>query len=109
MESHRLIEATCPECRGPLTEVRTDDVVEYRCLVGHRYSPLSLLVAHSETEERALWSAALVLQEAEVIANEASIHLPASADRLREQGTEKRRQADAIKDVISKLHPFTAD
>jgi two-component system, chemotaxis family, protein-glutamate methylesterase/glutaminase len=107
MEAHRLIQATCPECRGPLSEVRDGAVVEYRCLVGHRYSPLSLLIAHSDTEERALWAAALALEEAEVIANEVSTHLAAAAETLRVQGAEKRQQANAIRAVLDNLRPFT--
>src|ERR687894_111967 len=49
MATSRLIEATCPECRGPLTEVVDDGVLGYRCLVEHRYSPMGLLAGHSET------------------------------------------------------------
>ena len=49
-EKKRLIEATCPECRGPLSEVQYDRIVELRCLVEHAYSPKSLLEAHSETK-----------------------------------------------------------
>ena len=109
MESRRVIEATCPECRGPLSEVRDGGVTEYRCLVGHRYSPLSLLIAHSETEERELWSAVLALQEADVIASEVSTHLHTAAETLRTQGAEKRRQADAVRAVLTNLRPFTTE
>jgi hypothetical protein len=40
-DMEHLIEGACPECRGPLTEVRDGDIVEFRCLVGHRYSPVA--------------------------------------------------------------------
>jgi len=64
-EKKELIEATCPECRGPVSEVRYNGLLEFRCLVGHAYSPKSLLEAHSETEERALWAAVVALEETE--------------------------------------------
>ena len=58
------IEATCPECRGPLTRARIDHFDEFECLVGHKYSAEMLLNAHSETQERALWAAVVALEEA---------------------------------------------
>ena len=109
METKRLIQATCPDCRGPLTEVVEEGVVEYRCLVEHRFSPISLLAAHSETQERALWAAALALEEAEVIAREVATHFPESSAELLEQGARKKEQAATIRAVLQELVPFTVD
>jgi len=109
MEAKRLIEATCPECRGPLSEVIENGVLEYRCLVEHRYSPIALLAAHSDTQERALWSAVLALEEAAVIAHEVSAHVPDSSNALLAQGAEKERQAKTIRSVLQELKPFTID
>jgi hypothetical protein len=36
MRETRLINVSCPDCRGPLSEVIEDGVREYRCLVEHR-------------------------------------------------------------------------
>ena len=47
---------TCPQCRGPLTQERQGKIIEYRCRVGHVYSPLVMAAAHEETVERALWA-----------------------------------------------------
>src|SRR2546428_448406 len=109
METKRLIQATCPDCRGPLTEVVEQGVVEYRCLVEHRFSPISLLAAHSETQERALWAAALALEEAEVIAREVATHFPESSAELLERGDRKKQQAATIRAVLQQLVPFTVD
>jgi hypothetical protein len=106
MRTTRLIEATCPECRGPMTEVIEDGVLDYQCLVEHRYSPFAFLAAHSETQERALWAAALVLEEAAVIALEVGTNLPELRETLRNQAEEKRRQAAAIRTVLEALTPF---
>jgi hypothetical protein len=67
------------------------------------------LIAHSEAQERALWSAALALEEADVVANEAASHLVRGGDKVRAQGAEKRRQSDDIRAVLRKLEPFTPD
>ena len=109
MREERLINATCPECRGPLSEVTEDGVREYRCLVEHRYSVAGLLQAHSETQERTLWKAALVLEEAAIIAREAAKQLPDSAAALEAQAVEKLSQSNAIKDVLAHLRPFLVD
>jgi len=106
MKKKQLIEATCPECRGPMTEVIEDGVVDYQCLVEHRYSPFAFLAAHSETQERALWAAALVLEEAAVIALEVATNVPELRDTLRNQADEKKRQAAAIRSVLEGLNPF---
>jgi len=110
MPDVRLINATCPECRGPLSEVIENGVREYRCLVEHRFSDAALLHAHSETQERALWSAVLVLEEAAVIARDTADHLPPGASAsLLAQADEKRRQADAVRRVLDTLKPFTLE
>lgn len=53
----------CPECHGPLWEIRDGKIMRYQCLVGHRYSLASLLAAHAEELETALWIALRVLEE----------------------------------------------
>jgi two-component system chemotaxis response regulator CheB len=107
MPDVRLIDATCPDCRGPLSEVVDNGVREYRCLVAHRFSDTGLLRAHSEAQERALWAAVLALEEAAVIARETAAHLPLAAPTLLEQAGEKQRQADIVRRVLLELRPFT--
>ncbi len=108
--SSRLINATCPECRGPLTEISDGNVVEYQCLVGHRYSPEALLHTHSDTEERALWAAVVALEEAQNLVSAVSPHLPASARTLLEaQADKKTQQAAQVRDVVQQLSPFRTE
>jgi hypothetical protein len=109
MREVRPITATCPECRGPLSEVTEDGVREYRCLVEHRYSDVGLLHAHSETQERVLWAAVLVLEEAAVLARETAAHLPDASESLLRQADEKQQQANAVRAVVETLKPFTAE
>ena len=107
-EKKRQIEATCPDCRGPLSEIRLEsEAPEYCCLVGHRYSARSLLEAHSETQEKTLWSAVVVLEESAVIVDAVQRQFaPEVAERLKIQAAEKLQQALAIRKVLEGLERF---
>ena len=61
------IPVTCPECNGPLYEVKDGDLALYQCFVGHRFSPESLSEEHAEALERALWTAIRKLKERVVL------------------------------------------
>jgi two-component system chemotaxis response regulator CheB len=107
MTSRRPIEATCPECRGPLSEIRDGDLLEYECLVGHRYSPEALLHAHADTQERALWSAVVALEEARTLVRSVAPQLPPETrESLETEAAEKERQAENVRDIIRHLTPF---
>jgi two-component system, chemotaxis family, protein-glutamate methylesterase/glutaminase len=56
-------EFICPECSGPLWELKEGRPLQFRCHVGHSYSPESLLADHSDGLERALWAAVRTLDE----------------------------------------------
>jgi two-component system chemotaxis response regulator CheB len=53
----------CPECNGPLWETKAGRSLQFRCHVGHAYSPDSLLADHADGLERALWSAVRTFDE----------------------------------------------
>lgn len=53
----------CPECGGVLWELESDQIVRFRCRVGHAYSAESLLASQTEGLEAALWSALRALEE----------------------------------------------
>jgi two-component system chemotaxis response regulator CheB len=53
----------CPECNGPLWETASGRSLQFRCHVGHAYSPDSLLADHADSLERALWSAVRTFDE----------------------------------------------
>ncbi len=53
----------CPECDGPLWETDAAGLQQFSCLVGHAYSPKSLLAAQGEAVEHALWTALRALEE----------------------------------------------
>jgi two-component system chemotaxis response regulator CheB len=47
---------TCPECDGPLWEIRDEEVLRFRCRVGHAYTAENMLAEKSEALEGALWA-----------------------------------------------------
>ena len=54
---------TCPECGGALWELASDNLLRYRCHVGHAYTAEALASAQVEKLEDALWSAVRALEE----------------------------------------------
>lgn len=54
---------SCPECHGSLWEVEEGGILRFRCRVGHIYSPDSMLAAHTDSVDRALWAALRSLEE----------------------------------------------
>lgn len=107
MEKRHLIEATCPECRGPLTEIEDDGIIEYECLVGHRYSLQGVLRAHYETEERALWAAVVGLEEAQRLVQAVSAHLqPEMVGNLQRDAEGKQQQAHEVRRVLNELRGY---
>ena len=110
METKQSIEAMCPECRGPLSDVQNEDLREYSCLVGHKYSPRSVLLAHSQAQEQALWAAVVALEESANLVRLVGPQLPGHvAKRLDAQAAEKHLQAKEIRKVLERLEPFETD
>src|SRR5215471_512613 len=61
------IPLACPECNGPLYELKDGELAQFECFVGHRFSPESLGEEHAEALERALWTAIRKLKERVVL------------------------------------------
>jgi two-component system, chemotaxis family, protein-glutamate methylesterase/glutaminase len=110
MTSRHPMNATCPECRGPLREIHEGDIVEYACLVGHRYAPRVLLHAHVQAQERALWAAIVALEETENLVAAVGQYLPQSVrDSLESEVKRKLDQAARIREIVHQLTPFRTD
>jgi two-component system chemotaxis response regulator CheB len=79
------IPLACPECHGPLWEAKDGKLVRYQCLVGHRYTAHSLLAAHDEALEAALWIALRTLEERILLQRRLAEHSATAG----QQGTRK--------------------
>ncbi len=54
---------SCPNCGGVLWEIEDNDILRFRCRVGHAFSVESMFAGQSESVESALWVALKNLQE----------------------------------------------
>lgn len=88
----KVVEMTCPDCGGPIWEERQGKIVEYRCRVGHAYSPLAMLAGHHETAEQALWKTVVALKTAADLAE----HLAPELGTQATEGARKKRQQAAV-------------
>ncbi|GLY50373.1 chemotaxis protein CheB [Lentzea sp. NBRC 102530] len=64
---------TCPDCSGSLVELPAQGG-QYRCLVGHGWTPEALLDAYDGGLERALWMALRTLEEKTALARRMASH-----------------------------------
>jgi len=95
----------CPECGGVLWEIESEQIVRFRCRVGHAYSSNSLLASQTDGLEAALWSALRALEEKVSLtrrlaerAQGQSRH--AAARRFSEQMLAAEADADTIRTVL---------
>lgn len=59
---------TCPECSGPMREIRDSTLVRFRCQVGHAYSAQAMLAGRLESLEASLWHLVSSSEEARRLA-----------------------------------------
>lgn len=64
----RISKLTCPDCHGALWEIYDDELLRYRCHVGHAFSAESLSEGQTQMLEVALWSAVRALEEKIILA-----------------------------------------
>ncbi|MGN6563543.1 MAG: chemotaxis protein CheB [Thermomicrobiales bacterium] len=112
----KLTALTCPECRGPLWEIREGELVRFRCRTGHAFSADSMLEGQDVALEEALWYAYNTLLESALTADRLARDSTARgrtyvATRFTERAREARRRAAIIRRVImdDKGDPSTAE
>lgn len=64
----RISKLTCPDCHGALWEITDEDILRFRCHVGHAFSADSLSNGQGQMLEVALWSAIRALEEQMILA-----------------------------------------
>jgi two-component system chemotaxis response regulator CheB len=102
----------CPECNGPLWELRDGHIVKYRCLTGHSYSPESLLDEEREELERALWTATKILQERATLLKKLSSdewgrNRFRTAKSFDDRVEDLEAQAQTIRNIANKIEAVT--
>jgi two-component system, chemotaxis family, protein-glutamate methylesterase/glutaminase len=96
---------SCPECHGVLWEVKDQELVRFRCRVGHAYSGEALLVHQSENLEAALWTALRALEEHSALARRLAVRATNrghahSASTFTEQAMDAEHHASVIRNVL---------
>jgi two-component system chemotaxis response regulator CheB len=96
---------TCPECHGPLWEVRDEALLRYRCRTGHAFTAESMLAEQAEALEGALWMALNTLEESALVADRLASDATKRqhghvAARFTEKAHESRRRAESIRSVL---------
>jgi len=106
----KLTDLTCPDCRGTIWEVPNGGGTEFRCRVGHAYSARSMFAEHFATQERALYSAIVALEEGASLANRLADQFDAeTATRLHAEARERESQAKAVLRILTERRAFSLD
>jgi two-component system chemotaxis response regulator CheB len=106
---------SCPECDGPLWEVRDSELLEFGCLIGHRFSPETLAQASATALEETLSVSLRALEErvrmAERLAENARERgqNPILADRRLREAERARRIAAQMRGLMEMSHTTEAD
>ena len=90
----RISKLTCPDCHGALWEIYDDEILRYRCHVGHAFSAESLSEGQSQMLEVALWSAVRALEEKMILAKRIA-ERSRKANHLRAAKSFERRAREA--------------
>jgi two-component system chemotaxis response regulator CheB len=101
-----VLTLTCPDCGGVLTERSAGGALHFTCHVGHAFSPESMVAAHSEAVERAMWTAARSLEDRATLLRRMADRARAigserSAGRFERNAEEALEQATAIRGAIA--------
>ncbi|BAS56326.1 chemotaxis protein CheB [Leptolyngbya boryana NIES-2135] len=97
---------TCPDCGGVLWELHDQNLMRYRCHVGHAYSIDSLLSEKDNSLERALWTAHRALEEKAALARRMAAqakrsNYSMSEAQFLERAAEAENHAAVLKQVLS--------
>jgi two-component system chemotaxis response regulator CheB len=104
---------SCPDCGGVMWEIDEDDVIRYRCHVGHAYAAELMSVALDDNLRRALASALRTLEEREALMRK--LHRQAIAGgnrRLAENWAQKaqefERETKVMRESIRRVDQLAA-
>jgi two-component system chemotaxis response regulator CheB len=95
----------CPECGGALWELPNGEYIQFRCRVGHAFSPESLMAEMDDSVDSALWVALRALEEnasmSRRLAKQAAERgHPRSRARFEERAEEMERHATIVRQVL---------
>jgi two-component system chemotaxis response regulator CheB len=97
---------TCPDCGGRLWELQDEELLRFRCRVGHAYSSESLLDAQCDALEGALWAAVNALEENASLTRRLALRATErnqnlSAERFQSRAQDAEHQAALIRRALA--------
>lgn len=103
---------SCPECQGVLWELDDDNIVRFRCRVGHAYSPETLLAQQTNSVDVALWAGLRALEENAALMSRMAKKMrehgnKRSAIRFDKQANGAFGQAETLRRLILGREPLT--
>jgi two-component system chemotaxis response regulator CheB len=103
----------CPDCGGVMWEIDEEDLVRYRCHVGHTYTAEVMSLALDESLRRALASALRALEERVALARKLYRQAVDSGHRLlaetwKDKAHEFEREMDVIRGSIHRMDRIAA-
>jgi two-component system chemotaxis response regulator CheB len=100
----KISKLTCPDCHGALWEINDEDILRYRCHVGHAYTSEALNEGQSEMLEVALWSAVRALEEQMMLAQRIVVRArKANHERAAIMFEQRAREAEQHSAVLRQL------
>ena len=106
----RLTDLTCPDCRGTIWEISRGNGKEYRCRVGHTFSPKAMFSEHFAAQEKALYGAIVALEEGTSLASQLADQFDSPvSERLRAEARERELQAETITKILTERSSFSLD
>jgi two-component system chemotaxis response regulator CheB len=99
---------TCPDCRGALWELN-DDVLRFRCHVGHAFNAGTLTALQSRSLEDALWAAVRGFGESAYVSEKVARRQPRGEGHAFEARAETARQHAALLRKLIDTLPVLSD
>jgi two-component system chemotaxis response regulator CheB len=98
----------CPDCGGVLWQLDDEDVLRFRCRVGHAWSAQSLLLAQRDDLEVSLWAALRALEEQADLASRMegspSLGVPNRfSQRYLRRGERLRHHAEQLRRLLEEM------
>jgi len=95
----------CPDCKGTLWELEHNNLLRFRCRIGHAYSLESLVAKQSDALEDALWFALRALEEKASLSKRMGKRMRdrnhiLAAERMEEQAKDALARANVIRETL---------
>src|SRR5262249_19687291 len=105
---------TCPDCGGPLFELKNGELDRYRCRSGHAFSAESMAAGQADAIEEALWVAVNTLNESTLLSERMARdgrHRGHDwvAERFEKKRHEMERRAGLLRGLLRTINEPTMD